>query len=401
MGSCVARQPIFTKKLNIYGYELLYRSAASSSSFSNDNEDQASSETIINSFHQTGIENVTGGKRAFVNFTQKLLLDGVATILPSRILVVELLENIRPSDIVLDACRKLRERGYQIALDDFVLEPEFFPLLQVADIVKIDFLESPMNQIERFAYALSKTPTILLAEKVETQEIFDKASDMGFSLFQGYFFAKPVIVTGAKAITPLKTSCMQLIRLALSPNINFSRISDIIKHDVALSYRLLRVVNSAFFGLRYTVKNIRQALAILGMDEVKKWITLISLAEIKDDKPDELIRISLIRAKMMEVIGPVANINKLDDLFLIGLMSLMDAIMDMEMQEIVAQTSLSPNIAGPLMTGEGSYGDLLSLVIHYEKSEWDEALALAEQYGIPDDVLSKAYIEAIEWSRNI
>ena len=402
METCIAKQPIFNRKLNIFGYELLYRETASSLSYTASDGDSASSKTIMHSFHEIGIERITGGKRAFINFTEKLILDRVATILPNKVLVVELLETISPSPSILDACTMLQRQGYMIALDDFIFEADYMPLLAVADIVKVDFLSTPMEKIKLLTAAVKKHPVRLLAEKLETQEAFETALEMGFSLFQGYFFSKPVIVPSDTKLTPLKVNCIQLIRLALEPNVNFTKIADIIKHDVALSYRLLRVVNSAFFGLRYTVKNIRQALAILGMDEVKKWITLISLAEMKDNKPDELIRMSLLRAKMMELLAPKANLTKsIDDLFMLGLMSLMDAIMDLPIDEIVSRTNISPNIAHALVTHEGDYGRLLSLVICYERSYWDEAFALAEQYNISPQDLFNIYMAAIDWSNQL
>ncbi|MDR1117649.1 MAG: HDOD domain-containing protein [Oscillospiraceae bacterium] len=400
MSSCVARQPIFNKSLNIYGYELLYRDNSSSSGYTGADGDMATSETIANTFHEIGVERVTGGKRAFVNFTEKLLLSNVATILPRHILIIEILENILPTPEILETCAKLRKQGYKLALDDFIFEPQFLPLLNVADIIKVDFLSTPMRVINKYAAVLKNKDIILLAEKVESQDIFDQAMEMGFSLFQGYFFSKPAIVEASeRQLSPLKLNCLELIRLSHDPNVNFERISSVIKRDVALSYRLFRVVNSAFFGLSYSIQNVKQALTFLGMNEVKKWITLISLAEMTEGKPDELIRISLIRGRFLEILGSSLNrVSNLEDLYLLGIMSLIDAIMDMELSEILGMMHISPNITGPLITRSGLYGELLSLVIHYEKSEWDEALALADKYKITESTLNNAYLAAVDWA---
>lgn len=399
MGSCIARQPILNTNLRIYGYELLYRDNPLSSVFDDTDADYASSETIMNSFHEMDIERVTGGKRAFVNFTEKLLLDGVATILPSKVLVVELLESILPTPEVLDACKKLKRKGYTIALDDFVLEPEYVPLLKVADIVKVDFLSTEMERIEQFAQSVKDTHIRLLAEKLETAEDFQAAKDMGFTLFQGYFFCTPSIVTTNVEINPLKLTSMELIRLSCDPNVDYVKIAEIIKHDVALSYRLLRVVNSAFFGLRYTVSNIRQALLILGMNEIRKWITLISLSRLTDDKPDELITMSLIRAKFLELISHNVGLSReADDLYMFGLMSLMNAITDMPFEEIVKLTNISSNIADPLIKRHGTYWDLISIIIHLERSEWDSFFKVAEMYNLSEAQIAGAYMDAIEWA---
>ncbi|NLO47820.1 MAG: HDOD domain-containing protein, partial [Clostridiales bacterium] len=301
MGSYVARQPIFTKNLNIYGYELLYRIDIGSTSFYDEvDPDTATSEAIMNTFHEIGIDRITNGKRAFVNFTKKLLLDQVATILPHRILVIEILENILPTPDVLEACRLLKKKGYILALDDFNMAPENMPFLDVADIVKIDFLATPPERIKPFIASVRKKSIKFLAEKLETYDDFEMAKSLGFTLFQGYFFCKPVIVSAETKLTPMQLHRMQLIALSFDPNINYTKIMSVIKQDIALSFRLFRVVNSAYFGLKYTVHNIRQALAILGMDEIKKWITLISMSELKDDKPNELITMSLVRARFME-----------------------------------------------------------------------------------------------------
>ena len=403
MGSYVARQPIFNKSLKVFGYELLFRVNLDSTSFQGEIDgDAATSETIMNTFHDIGIDRVTNGNRAFINFTENLLLDEVATILPSRILVVEILENILPTEKILNACRTLKKRGYLIALDDFVMTPEYMPFLSVANIVKIDFMNTPKDIIKPFVKSIKSRPLIFLAEKLETYDDFEMAKNMGFSLFQGYFFSKPVIVTTNTPLTPMKLHRMQLIALSFDPNVSFSKMANVIKQDIALSYRLFRVVNSAFFGLRYTVKNIRQALSILGMDEIKKWITLISMSELKDDKPNELITVSLVRARFLELIAPLVGMKKSsDDLFMVGLMSLIDALMDLPMDEIFKRTMISPNISQPLLTGEGRFADLLSIITAYESSDWDKSQYIAEIYNLSLDKVFDIYLQAIDWANQL
>ena len=223
---------------------------------------------------------------------------------------------------------------------------------------------------------------------------------MGFSLFQGYFFAKPVIVDPSRQrLNPMKINCLRLIRAANDEDFDFRRIANIIKNDVALSYRLLRVLNSAFFGLHYTVKNINQALAILGMVEVKKWVTLVSLNEMSSNKPVELMRMALLRAKFLETLAPHMGIPRsADDLFMLGLVSLMDTMMDTAMLDLIEQTNLAENIARPLLTGEGRFAELLRMVIHYERSEWDQMLSMAETLHIEPKTLSDIYLEVARWA---
>lgn len=401
MASCVARQPIFHTDMSIYGYELLYRNTERSVSYDSIDGDFASSQTIMNSFHEIGVERVTNGKRAFINFTEKLLLDDVASILPNKILVVELLENILPTPEVIAECKKLRSDGYKIALDDFRLDPEYRPLVEVADIIKIDFIETSRSKMEEFVYSLRDSDIVLLAEKIETYEEFEFAKNLGFKLFQGYFFSKPMLVSSSVTMTPLRVNCLQLIRLASDPNMNFTKIAAVLKRDVTLTYRLLRVVNSAYFGMRYTVKNIKQALAILGMKEVYKWVTLISLSEISSDKPDELIILSLIRARFLELLAPNVGASKhAEDLFMLGLMSLMDAITDTSFDELEKLTQISPEIIAAITTKEGKYGELLSMIIQYELSEWDTAFELAAKYDIGEVELIETYLTAVDWANS-
>jgi EAL and modified HD-GYP domain-containing signal transduction protein len=362
--------------------------------------DAASSETIMKSFHDIGIDKITSGKKAFVNFTERLLLDGVATILPSKFLVVEILESVLPTPEVLGACRELRERGYLIALDDFILSPEYMPLISIADIIKIDFISTDLSAIERFTTAIRNKPITLLAEKIETYDVFETAKRLGFTLFQGYFFSKPMIIQSKGVLSPMKTTCMRLIHLSFDPDVNFHKISGIIKQDTALSFLLLRVVNSAFFGMRYKITGIRQALTILGMAELKKWVTMISMSRLGDNKPDELITTALVRARFLELIAPRVGIrNDVENMFMVGLMSLMDAIMDMPLDEVIRSTSVSDEISEALLTRFGKRGELLSLIIAYESGGWDTASQIADKYVISMDTITTLYIEAIEWTR--
>lgn len=400
MESCVARQPIFNNNMEIYGYELLYRHDNKSTAFQGEvSSDTATSETIINSFHSIGIQKITNGKYAFINFTEKLLLTQIATLIPSSLLIIEVLENISPTEEVLEACHTLKKKGYKLALDDFVFKPQYEQFLSVAGIVKIDFLNTPLNEIKHTMWEMKKYKVVFLAEKLETIEDYELAKSLGFSLFQGFFFSKPRIVNTSTRLTPNHLHRLQLIRLAFDPNVNYPKISEIIKHDAALTYRLFRVVNSVYFGLGYTVSNVRQALSILGMDEIKKWITLISMSQIGNNKPGELITMSLVRARFMELIAPKAGLSSsAEDMFIVGLMSLMDVITDTPMQEIISLTSMSSSIAEPLLYKTGKIGSILTLIIHYENSRWADVLELAAKYGISLNAISKSYLQAIEWS---
>ena len=224
---------------------------------------------------------------------------------------------------------------------------------------------------------------------------------MGFNLFQGYFFSKPVTLKTNENLSFMQINCLKLIQLANDPNTNYAKIANIIKHDAALSYQLLKVVNSAFFGFKYSIKNIRHALSILGMNKIKKCITLISLAQAKTDKPDELIQMALIRARFLELAAPLINAEKdAENLFMIGLISLTDAIMDAPLNQIIETIHISDQISKPVLTHNGPLGQLLEMIIAYENSNWDKVVEIEQALGLNDDELSKIYLEALDWANN-
>jgi len=393
---CVASQPIFNTKTEIFGYELLYRAGQDSTEYDGKDPNSATKDVMVTAFSDIGIEEITGGRKAFVNFTSDLILHEVPLMLSNNILVVELLEDIRPTEAVLAACRKLKKRGYLIALDDFVYSEEYEPLIQLADIVKIDFLNCSEKEIRRDVKKInSGHRKILLAEKVESYEDLAVAKSLGFTLFQGFFFCKPKI-TNSKFIDTMKISKLQLLKYIADPDVSFFVLANVIKRDVILSYRLLKIVNSAYFGLKYSVTGILHALTILGLDEIRKWVSLILLNEIKASKPGELIRAALVRGMFMEKIAIHMKKRKnRDEYFMVGLFSLADAIMDSKIEDIMKQTHLSPEICEPLMTGEGEKAELLKIIVNIEKAQWDEALTISMKYGIEENKMNQYYIESM------
>jgi EAL and modified HD-GYP domain-containing signal transduction protein len=236
---------------------------------------------------------------------------------------------------------------------------------------------------------------VLLAEKIETYEAFEMARALGFTLFQGFFFCKPAIATSSR-VDAMRLSKLQLIRSIADPEINFADLAEIIKRDVVLSYRLLKIVNSAYYGLNYSVTGILHALTILGLNDIRKWVSLIVLNQTKSSKPSELIRMALIRGIFMESLA--RNINEYrsaESYFLIGLFSLADAIMDVSIETIMKETHLSSEISEPLITQKGEKAELLQIIKHIERAEWDEAMEICNKYNIDGDKVYKLYVEAI------
>jgi c-di-GMP-related signal transduction protein len=297
----VARQPIFDIQQKVFAYELLFR-VGKETSFSGLDGDEATSEVICRSFFAIGMDAMTGGKRAFINFTGNLLLSEIPLLLPKEIVVVEILENVDPTPEVVEACRRLKKEGYILALDDFVFEPRFKPLLALADIVKVDFTLTKGEERRRVVKMLDNGHLKFLAEKVETREEYNQAVAMGYSYFQGYFFSKPVLLSG-KDMASNRIHPLKVLRELNKPEIEFPTIEKLVLQDIAMTYQLLKFINSASFGFRKEIGSVRQALVLLGRKELMKWVSLIALRSVSKGKTDELIVVCMIRARFGELIG--------------------------------------------------------------------------------------------------
>jgi len=370
MESFMARQPIFNRGTEVYAYELLFRSSLDNY-FSHPNPDYASSRLIADSFLTFDFDKLSGGKRAFINVTEDVLTRDYLTLLPKKHTVFEILETVRPTPEVVAACRRLKDSGFLLALDDFVYHKHLAPLVELADIVKVDFLETPPADRQRLADDLGPRGIRLLAEKLETQDAFDHAVSMGFDYFQGYFFSKPVIFRRSD-IPSFKLHYMQVIQEIHKTSMDFERLESIIKQDFSLSYKLIRYVNSPFFGLRGKVHSIQQVLYLLGEKEIKRWATLVAVTSMADDKPLELVIQSVIRGKFCESLGGKAgNPGEEHDLFLLGMFSMLDAIMDKPMVEILEDIPIAPDIRDALLGKQNWYREILNIAIRYERGDWE------------------------------
>jgi EAL and modified HD-GYP domain-containing signal transduction protein len=385
----------------VIGYELLYRSNEGSTSYDGSDPDQASSEMIMMGL-DASIKMLAEDRLAFINFTENLILNEAATILPKSNLVVEILESISPNEEVLRSCRKLKRQGYTLSLDDFIYSEESAAFLELADIVKIDFLNRDMKDIERDVEKIARFSHIhLLAEKVETREVFELAKGLNFVYFQGYFFSKPVLIS-RKKLTPVKANQLQLIHYAMDPLVDYKKLASIIANDAVLSYRILRLVNSAYYGLQYKVKNIRHALAILGIRNIRKYVALLTIDRMNDEKPEELIKISMVRGRVLEALAGLAGMRRSrDELFMLGLFSLIDVLSDSTMDEVLERINLPNRVSQALVTGEGKYADMLNIVMSYERGDWSLAAEIADRYKLSIDELFRIYVPAIEWANEI
>jgi c-di-GMP-related signal transduction protein len=394
----VARQPILDSKKNIYAYELLFRSSLENI-FQSGTSDQASSSVLVSSFLLFGIQSLTGGRRAFINFTQNLLTREYATFLPPEQAVIEILEDVQPDKEVIEACKSLKKKGYVIALDDFPSNGRLSPLLPYADFVKVDWLHTPPEICRQLAKELIPKKITLLAEKVETYEQYRLALEMGYRYFQGFFFCEPEILTG-RDIPALQANSMMLLSEANGEEPNLATVERILMREPTLCYKLLRYLNSAVFCFRGSITSVRHALSLLGLQEVRKWISLVTLASMGEEKPSALVTTSVVRAKFCESLGRAGSQSKrTTELFLMGLFSLMDAILDKPMQQLLQDLPISDEISATLLGKESSYQSIYQLICSYEKSDWNQVTKLAGMLEMSEANITEAYVEAVAWSR--
>lgn len=395
----MARQPIFRADLTVEAYELLFR-AGIGTCLDRYSGEQASSSVIAQSFMGLGLSAVTGGAPAFINFTEDLLLREVADLFPPQSVVVEILETVKPTPAILGACQRLRSKGFTLALDDFVYHPDLEPLIDLVQIIKVDFLLSNADQRAEYVRRFGKNRK-MLAEKVETHEEFNAALAMGYNLFQGFFFSKPAALH-AHALPENKANAMLLLREASRPGADWRKMEDILKHDVALSYKLLRYINSAFFGLSHEIHSIHQALTMLGQRAVRKWSSLICLSCLADQQPPELMRHSLVRASMCEQLAPIAGHTKREeDLFLLGMFSMLDTIFQMPMQEVLTEMPLADDLREALLGKPNAPRSILEVVMAYERARWDDIKGSEESYILQSETLPGIYYNALSWAEQM
>lgn len=400
MESFVARQPIFNQKKEIVAFELLFRNGLHNAMPEMDG-DEASCQLLTNTFLNIGIETLTEGKKAFINFTENLLLQKVPLMLPVENTVVEILESVNPTPEVLQACQEMAQKGYVLALDDFIYSTSWQDIIQEVSIIKIDFRKTTKYNILKCMTLKTKKPLTFLAEKIESYEEFRLALNMGFSLFQGYFFCRPEIIQGKK-IQGQTLNLLQITMEISKKNINFDHIEALIHRDVGIAYTFLRYINSAFFNRAEKITSIREALVFLGTDEIRRFIAIIALTKIGTNKPEALLKASCTRGKFCERLSISTRKTDLsNELFTLGMFSLLDAILDESMENILERLPLSKNINDALLYGEGPLFPYLSLALAYEQGRWEEVPAAIKAIGIPETEIPGLYLEACEWSQNI
>ena len=384
----------------MYGYELLHRRDAAEE-FDGSDPDRATVELLDGSVFVNQFEDLTCGKLGFVNVPRNLLEQDFLRILPADRTVIEVLETVRPEPAVVVALERLKAAGYRIALDDFVDEPDYAPLIALADIIKIDWLATQKEQRREYIERYSNGERLMLAEKVETREQYEEAVELGYDLFQGYFFCRPEI-SSLRRLPGSKANYVRFLREISREDLSLEQLGDIIKSELSLSARLLRYLNSGRFGIERPIDSIQEALAHLGDRETRRFGTLVALAGLGDDKPLELIRTCLVRARFCEQAAVKSgNSGAAMDLYLTGLFSAIDALIDRPLDEALDKLGLPAPVQAAIRGEESDLSKAFGLVVACERGDITAFRRHSSDLGLRPEVVSGLYAEALFWADRI
>jgi c-di-GMP-related signal transduction protein len=388
----VARQPILDRSQNVFGYEILFRNGVED--YFNADPELAARSTLDSSL-LFGIDTLCDHRRAFVNCTREVLFKDLITLLPPNQAVAEILETVEPEDRVIAACKRLKAAGYLIALDDFAPHDPRLPLCEFADIIKVDVRatrpEERAGMMRQFGAKCK-----MLAEKLETPHEFHQARDMGFVYFQGYFFCRPELVVG-REVPASRLHYIRLLEMVCRPEIDMRELEKMLKQEPSICYRLLRYLNSPLFGFSLEIKSVRHAMAVLGEREMRRWIRLVVAVGAAEQKCSELVLMGLARGRFCELLS--ARLRSKTDLFLLGLLSIMDAILEVAMDVLLEQLPVDRETKGALLGQNSSLRPLYLLMMAQESGEWSKASELAKQLNLPDEEVASTWWQALQWAQ--
>jgi EAL and modified HD-GYP domain-containing signal transduction protein len=389
----VARQPIFNAKTDLYAYELLFRNNDENQASITDGN-AASSQVILNAFVDMNFQAIAKYHPVFINLTRDFIFGELPLPMAPGSLVIDIPEDIEVDDRLLGVLKSFGNKGYTLAVNNFTMEDHKLPLLDRVDIVKIDLQLCDRDKLPGLVEHLKPHDVKLLAEKVESHNDFDWCKELGFDYFQGYFFSTPKNFT-AQSIKPNRLAILRILATLQDPDCDIRELEGLISNDVSMSYKILRIINSALYSMPRNIDSVKQAILALGLKAIRDWVAIISLTDI-DDKPRELVALSLQRARMMTCLAETQGMDA-DAAFTTGLFSCIDALMDQSMERIMSELPLANDIVRALLNHEGRLGELLELVTHYEQGDWDK-LTIG---SLSVDELRQCYLESIEWSSDL
>ena len=391
----VARQPILDLRGRVHGYELLFRSGPETA-FSGDGN--MATRTMIDNTVMFGLEKLTGGLPAFVNCTHESLTEQLVDVLPPSMTVLEILETLEPTPRLIEACRKLKGAGFRLALDDFVWKPKFEPLVELANYVKVDYALTDAEERRSLLQRLAGRGIALLAEKVETQQEYQQACAEGFTLFQGYYFCRPVLLKNRK-IPSNRMFHIEILQLLQSDPIELHKMSRLVKRDASLTYRLLRLVNSPICAMRQEVNSIEAALIAVGENTFRRIATLAITSELNADQPTELLRMAFIRSRFCEVAAGLCALDPTEQ-YLLGMLSLLPAMLRLPMDELAPALPLREKICDALMGHEIRERCLLQWLESHEQGDWAKCDSTALTYDLNRADVLRCYAESLVWAES-
>lgn len=394
-----ARQPILDLDKRIFGYELLFRSSIENV-FPNVDQEKATSKMIEGLQLDLGLDKISAGKLAFINFTEKSILQALPNLLPKTQVVIEILEDVTPSREVYVQLKKLAIEGYILALDDFVHSSEWEPFYKICQIIKVDCKSIEPAELESIKELKTRHPHLkLLAEKVESYDEFMLYKANGFELFQGYFFSKPEVIKSV-SLSSSQTILSTLLNEITKPDVNVKEITRIFEIDVAVSFKLLRYTQSPLFQRRKKIENIRQAVVMLGQKELERFIMLLFAATFGEGKPHELIKMSMHRAKFCEQIADKANFkSQVSTAFLVGMLSLVDAMLDADLAELIGKMPLSDDIKEALLRHQGWLAEFVDLCHSLENGDWPKTEIASAKFNVDMEEMLSIYDESRKWAQ--
>ena len=391
----VARQPILDRQRRLFGYELLFRDSWVNSFGATDAD--LACRTTLDSVLLMGLEFLCDQSIAFINCTRETLLNEYMTLLPRERVVLEILETVTPEPEIVKACAELKSAGYRLALDDFVANDPRISMIPLADMIKVDWMAVTPAQCRQIMKDSNRPNLIFLAEKIETEVDFQVALDLGFHYFQGYFFQKPTIMH-TRELAPLQIHALHLLREVSQSSVDMEEVERQIKTDASLCYRLLRYLNSSAFFFNAEIRSIRHALSVLGEKQIRKWVALVVTLHAGVGASSELIRTALTRAKFCEGLSPQIS-NGSEDLFFLGLMSLLDVILEVPLAQLLERVPVSNAIKDALLGEPSPLTVPFELILAQESGNWVRLQELSAKLGLSEDQVSASYWLAVAWAK--
>ena len=394
----IARQPIFTANKKVFAYELLFRDAKSQSRYQEIDGNKATAQVLVHSLLEFGFSDLTGRKPAFINFPADVLMESFMDQLPAEFIVLEILEDVQPTPEIVSRCKALKEAGFRIALDDFVFSPEQQPLVELANYIKIDFRATSREERRDIIENLQRPGLTFLAEKVESYEEYRGAVAMGYHLLQGYFFCKPEILSG-KTMSSDKKNIVLFLQELTKCDFDYHVLEDLLRHNISLTYKLLRLINSPYLGFRTQITSLKQALTLIGQENLYKWISLLFLSSIKRGQCSELVYMALLRARFCELAALRLKDSNVNMFFLGGMFSLMDAFLNRPMEDIVIDLPLNEDVKEGMLGLPNSIGLVLQLIAACERGNFERADMFALSLGLSSAHVMEDYYQAGLWAR--